>query len=252
MGTYAITGATTGIGAAVREKLQAQGDTVISIDIRDADIVADLATDAGCEAASKALQEKASSGLDGLVPCAGVGPSSPGNVVAALNYTGVVKAVEGAMPLLEKKQGSVVLISSNSIPMKADNEKLCALLLDGKYTEAHEHAKNSDGHANYTGTKKALVLWMRRNCAGWVKRGVRVNAVAPGMTMTRMVQEQFNDPQYKERMEQFRDAIPMGSAEPADIADPIIFLLKGDGRYCCGSLLFVDGGIDALTRQDTF
>ena len=40
--TIVITGATTGIGAALRQRLQQRGDSVINVDIRDADIIADL------------------------------------------------------------------------------------------------------------------------------------------------------------------------------------------------------------------
>lgn len=252
MGTYAVTGGASGIGLAICQALKKRGDDVISIDIRDADIVADLSTPEGCSSAVKELTDKASGGLDGFVPCAGVGSNLPGETVVAINYVAVVKTVEGAMPLLQKNKGSVVLISSTSAPMKEKNEELCALLVAGDYDQAIERSKTMRGNANYAGTKNALVQWMRANCAEWVKKGVRVNAVAPGMTMTALVEAQFKDPEYSELMKQYRDMIPMGTAQPSDIANVIIFLLGKESRYCCGSLLFIDGGIDALTRPDVF
>lgn len=256
MGTYAVTGGANGIGQAVTKALQADGNKVITVDIRDADIVADLSTDEGCANAVAAVIDHpdASGGLDGFVPCAGVGSSGvPGDMLVAINYVAVAKTVEGLMPLLQKKKGNVVLISSTSAAMQDKNEDLCQLLLDKKYEEACALGKKTPGNANYSGTKKALVRWMRRNCGDWYRNGgVRVNAVAPGMTMTALVQAQFDDPEYGELMKQYRDAIPMGTAEPIDIANVILFLLGEKSRYCCGALLFVDGGIDALSRSDIF
>ena len=251
MGTYAVTGGASGIGASVCKALQKHGHDTISIDIRNADINADLSTEAGCQDAIKQLHAKASSGLDGFVPCAGVGTNIPGDTLVAINYVGVVRTTEGAMDLLQKKNGTVVVISSNSITMKYDNSALCEALLDEQYEQAYAIAKKEkNGASNYAGTKKALVFWMRRNCAEWVKKGVRVNAVAPGMTMTPLVQSQFDDPNFADLMEEFRSKIPMGSAKPDDIAKTILFLLGDDSSYCCGSLLFVDGGIEALSRPN--
>lgn len=252
MGIYAITGGASGIGAAVKNLLLERKHSVISIDVREADITADLSTESGCQQAIDILKQKAPSGLDGFVPCAGVGPNISGDILVALNYVGVVRMTEGAMPLLQKKNGSVVLISSNSVPMKVDNKDLCAMLLNGEYDKACKYAKGHDGTANYSGTKKALVFWMRRNCAEWYKQGVRVNAIAPGMTMTPLVQAQFDDVKFKKLMEQFREKIPMGSAQPIDIAKIVLFLLSDESNYCCGSLLFADGGIDAITRPNEF
>jgi NAD(P)-dependent dehydrogenase (short-subunit alcohol dehydrogenase family) len=251
MKTYAVTGGASGIGAAVCQALKAQKHSVISVDLKGADINADLSTESGCADAIKQLESSAASGLDGFVPCAGVGPSAPGELLVALNYVAVAKMTEGLLPLLAKKRGTVVLISSNSAPMPAKNAELCELLIKGDYEQALERGKTEkDGHINYTGTKKALALWMRRNCAEWFKQGVRVNAIAPGMTMTPLVQAQFDDPAFTKRMETFRDSTPMGAAQPEDIAKIILFLLGDDSHYCCGSILFADGGIDALMRPD--
>ena len=76
MGTYALTGGASGIGACLAEKLREQGHSVINVDIRDADIIADLSTPEGRQAAVAGVQERASEGLDGVIPLAGV-PSAP-------------------------------------------------------------------------------------------------------------------------------------------------------------------------------
>jgi len=47
MAVAAVTGSASGIGAAIRARLEAEGDTVIGVDLRDAEVTADLATPAG-------------------------------------------------------------------------------------------------------------------------------------------------------------------------------------------------------------
>ena len=121
MGTFAMTGGATGIGAAVREQLGAAGHQVIVVDIKNADIIADLSTAEGRQAAIAGIREKAPDGLDGFVPCAGVGPSvSPPSLVTRINYFGTTVLVEALKPLVAKKKGCMVLLSSNSAPMGCD------------------------------------------------------------------------------------------------------------------------------------
>ena len=55
MGTYAVTGSASGMGKAVADKLRAEGHTVIGVDIKEADVVADLSTPAGRRSAADAV-----------------------------------------------------------------------------------------------------------------------------------------------------------------------------------------------------
>ena len=74
MRTYAMTGGATGIGAELKRQLLAQGHTVISVDIKEGDIIADLSTQDGRQAAIDGVRELAPDGLDGFIPCAGLPP----------------------------------------------------------------------------------------------------------------------------------------------------------------------------------
>src|SRR5262245_33607455 len=74
MSPVAVTGAASGIGAAVRRRLEDAGGTVIGVDVRDAEVVADLATAAGRAEAVAGVRARAGNRLDGLVACAGLGP----------------------------------------------------------------------------------------------------------------------------------------------------------------------------------
>ncbi len=255
MGTYIITGGATGIGAAVRERLTGEGHQVIVIDLKDADINADLSTAEGVATACDAMRESAPDGLDGFVPCAGVGPHLPPLTVARLNYFGAIATTRAALPLLEKKQAPAVLISSNSAPMtNSRDDKLAAAFLDDDEEGVAKMMEDyKDGTAVYATGKYALGCWMRRNCAEWAKRGVRMNAVAPGMTITPLVEANRQDPRFKELMDEFEDHIPIQRAgQPEEIAAVICFLLGPEASFCCGSVFFIDGGTDTLLRPDIF
>jgi len=77
MAVAAVTGSASGIGAAIRARLESGGDTVIGVDLRDAEVIADLATPAGRAAAVVAVAARAGERLDRLVVCAGFGAHAP-------------------------------------------------------------------------------------------------------------------------------------------------------------------------------
>ena len=108
MGLYAMTGGATGIGNAIKEQLRDQGHKVIVVDIKDADIVADLSTSEGRQAAIDGLNAAAPDGLDGFIPCAGVGPQvSPPSLVAKINYFGALALTQAMRPVVAKKKGAI-------------------------------------------------------------------------------------------------------------------------------------------------
>ena len=63
----------------------------------------------------------------------------------------------------------------------------------------------------------------------------------------------FADEQYGQAMRDFQQILPYGEmASPDMIAEAMLFLLDPASRFVCGSVLFVDGGHDALLRPDEF
>lgn len=251
MGIYAMTGGATGIGAAIRQRLLDNGNQVVVIDIKDADVIADLSSSEGRKNAISAVRAMTTDGLDGLVTCAGLGANVPDpRLIAQVNYFGTVEVVEGFRDLLAARRGAVVLISSNSAPMNQSPD-FVDLLLAGDEGAALRCARDLPTQEVYSGTKQAVARWMRRNVAGYAAQGIRMNAVAPGYTQTPMTEQVENDPTYGEAIREFMASIPVGfPGKPADQAAATSFLLSPEARFVCGSVLYVDGGHDAVFRPD--
>ncbi len=247
-----MTGGATGIGAALKEQLRERGDSVIVVDIKDADVVADLSTAEGREAAITGVAALAPDGLDGFIPCAGLGNHvKPPSLIGAVNYFGAVATVEGLKDLVAQRKGSVLIVSSNSAPMLPVDNPFVEACLAGDETAALGMLE--DGNTAYMGSKRAISTWMRRNVNDYAGAGVRMNAIAPGITRTPLSEGVAGDPELGEAIRQFEEMTPLGgSASPEQIANAMRFLLSSDADFICGAMLFVDGGTDALLRPDSF
>ena len=254
MAIYAMTGGATGIGAELKRQLQAQGDRVISVDIKEGDIVADLSTREGRRAAIDGISEMAPDGLDGFIPCAGLSPvAKPLSLIAQVNYFAVIDTVEGLKELLAMKRGTALLVSSNSAPMVAADDPFVEACLDGDEAAACTEVASRDGHIAYAGSKRAVSAWMRRNVVAYADAGVRLNAVAPGITMTPLTEQVLADEQLGDVMRKFGETVPWGgTAEPRQIANVMRFMLSAEADFVCGAVFFVDGGTDAMLRKDDF
>lgn len=254
MGTYAITGGATGIGAELKRQLQQAGHEVITVDIKEGEVVADLSTPEGRQAAIDGVRELAPGGLDGFIPCAGLPPvAEPLSMIARVNYFAVTATVEGLRDLVAKKNGSVLFVSSNSAPMVPADDAFVQACLSGDEEAACTQVDQRDGHTAYAGSKRAITIWMRRNVVGYAKDGIRLNAVAPGITMTPLTERVLADDEFGDSIRQFSDMVPLGgSAQPVQIANVMRFMLSGEADFVCGSVFFVDGGSDAMLRAEDF
>src|SRR5918995_493934 len=114
MATVVVTGSAGGIGAATASRLVSTGDRGIGVDLRDADVVADLSTAEGRAAMVAGVTEASGGVLDGVVAAAGVN-GKPGELVVSVNYFGAVATLEGLRPLLARgRNASAVAVCSNS------------------------------------------------------------------------------------------------------------------------------------------
>jgi NAD(P)-dependent dehydrogenase (short-subunit alcohol dehydrogenase family) len=163
----------------------------------------------------------------------------------------VCELTECLLPLLKLANGHVVLVASNSASLPGINQDLVQAMLGNNEILTCEVVEKLDGFQAYGGSKQALVRWMRKLTPVWAKEGVRINAVAPGTTQTPLLQAGLDDPLWGDAIRNF--PVPLGGfADPAQIASALAFFLGNDASFCTGSVLFVDGGTDALMRPDQF
>lgn len=262
MKTIAITGAASGIGAATAAQLEREGHKTIGIDLNPADgcsesFTADLASPEGRRAAIDGILERCGGRLDGLVPCAGLSglPDRPGSLLVSLNYFGSIELIDGLHEALAaSEQASVVALCSNSTTTAPNPPlELVEALIAGDETAARAVGDKTGSIAAYPATKMALARWLRARAVKeeWIGRGINLNAIAPGKTMTAMVEEGMNDPILGQHMDKF--PMPIGrNGKPEEIAELICFLLSEKARFIVGSIFFIDGGTDALLRADDF
>jgi NAD(P)-dependent dehydrogenase (short-subunit alcohol dehydrogenase family) len=257
MRTIAITGAASGIGAATAAQLKSEGHRVISVDLHKADIMADLSIPEGRRTAIDGILDACNGTLDGLVPCAGLSglPDRPGSLLVSLNYFGsiqLIKELQGA--LAKSEAASVVGLCSNStttapgLPMK-----LVKALEHGDEAIARDVGDETGSIMAYPATKMALARWLRTHAVAddWIGQGINLNAIAPGKTETAMVAEGRADPLIGKHMDAF--PMPIGrNGRAEEIASLICFLLGPDARFIVGSVIFIDGGTDALFRANDF
>jgi NAD(P)-dependent dehydrogenase (short-subunit alcohol dehydrogenase family) len=243
------------MGAATRAALEADGQRVIGVDRRDADVVADLGTPAGRTKAIATVNAMCDGALDGLVTWAGIPglTSAAGGDLVSVNYFGTVGVAEGLRGCLARSDApAAVLISSNSttaqpgVPMEVTEACLA-----GDEDAARSVADAAGALGTYPATKIAVARWARRHAttAEWAGAGITLNVVAPGAVETPMLQQTREDPVIGPFIDEF--PIPIGrKGQPNELADVITFLLGPQARFFCGAFLIVDGGTDALLRAD--
>lgn len=99
--------------------------------------------------------------------------------------------------------------------------------------------RGSSGLIDYASTKGAIVSFTRSLSSNLVKKGIRVNGVAPGPIWTPLIASSFPG----KKVSVFGSDVPMGRAgEPAEIAPAYLFLASDDGSYITGQFIHPNGG----------
>jgi NAD(P)-dependent dehydrogenase (short-subunit alcohol dehydrogenase family) len=234
--TCIVTGAASGIGRAVAERLTRAGARVIAVD-RDAAGLATLAaaatlvadvTDPETPAALAATR-----GVTSLVNAAGIIRLTALDDVSEDDWDATF-AVNARAPFFLTQAVGRILPSGGAVVNVASGA--------GKTGATVEAAV-------YSATKAAVLSMTRTFAAAWARRGVRVNAVCPGVIETPMNETVLEGIASirgvpREQVELARNAaIPMGRpAAPGEVADVVAFLLSDESGYMTGQSINVTGG----------
>ncbi|GAA1940503.1 SDR family oxidoreductase [Kitasatospora viridis] len=250
-----ITGAASGMGAALAERLRSRGTPVLGVDRESADIDADLGSRAGRRRCVERVRDLAGASLGGLVTCAGVSGHAglPGSEVVSVNYFGTVDVMSGLRPLLAAgPSAAAVAISSIGAAVHPDLDlALVDACLAGDEEKARALADAAGPPNAYVAAKLALIRWARLNAttAEWIGAGVTLNTIAPGLVDTPMVANARRSADGRAVVDGF--GVPAGRAgRPQEVAALAEFLLGGEARYLVGAVLVIDGGTEAASRPD--
>lgn len=233
-----VTGASGGIGRAIRKTLEQRGYEVLGLDLTEGPEAADrhfvldlaaLAADPASQEATLARIEKfTQSGLHLLVnnAAAQVVKSferitiGDWNRTMAVNVTAPFLLIQRFLPALERVKGSVVNISSI-------------------------HANlTKPGFAAYAASKGALTTLTRSLAVELGPRGVRVNAVLPAAIDTPMLREAFEG--NEEGLAKLGEHHPIGRiGRPEEIAGVVAFVGSPEAGFLNGAAIEVNGGIGA-------
>lgn len=229
-----VTGGASGIGAAVVNALVARGRTVTVFDLAPAangvpTEIVDVTDETAVVAAVEAAAQRGGT-ITELVACHGI----RGEFVPALEMS------LDRMRLLYNVHLVGTLSVSREIVRRLHGVP-ASLVFIASTTAYRGWAKQAD-----YGTAKAAVKQLTENLAvEWAPLGVRVNAVAPGHTLTPMVQDMIDNGYDTQPVV---DRTPLGRlASPAEQADAICFLLA-DATYVTGQCVAVDGGWTAVGK----
>jgi NAD(P)-dependent dehydrogenase (short-subunit alcohol dehydrogenase family) len=223
-----ITGAGSGIGAAVARLLAAEGAEVIVADLFPEAVAEELGAQAVVlDVRHEAEVEFAMGDLDVLVNCAGIGsttnaPETTLDIwenVFAVNARGTFLCCKYAIPgMAARGGGSIVNIASVAALVGLRNR------------------------AAYCASKGAVVSLTRALAVDHVADGIRVNAVAPGTVDSPWVRRLVED--VGESLDALRARQPMGRlGTPEEIAEAVAYLAAAE--FVTGSVLVIDGGLTA-------
>lgn len=254
--TYVITGAASGIGATTAQTLREQGHTVIGVDLKDAEVTADLSTHEGRIAAADEAAKLAGGTVDAVIACAGI--AAPIAKTIAINFFGVTEFLTALLPALRASSAPRVAVVSSMASLQTVSAELVDAALAGDEDRALQIAAGLEaqgpeiGYLMYPSSKRALSRWVRRESIGeaWAGSGIPLNAVAPGTVVTPMTAELLATPEGAAMVDQ-AVPMPLNYHQPAQsIADLLIWLAGEQNTHMAGQTIYCDGGADATLRGD--
>src|SRR5690242_5489236 len=223
-----VTGAGSGIGAAVAHRLADDGFDITVADLNPDAVATDLgATALRLDVRDEAQVAQAMDGVEVLVNAAGIGSTAnaPDTTVEvwenvfAVNARGTFLCCKHAIPGMKARGGGVIV-----------NVASVAGLIGLK------------NRAAYSASKGAVIALTRALAVDHVGDGIRVNAVGPGTIDTPWVQRLGTDA--GESLDALRARQPMGRlGTPEEVAEAVLYLTTAE--FATGTILTIDGGLTA-------
>ncbi len=235
-----VTGGGAGIGRATAELFLERGGSVVVADAsadalhwladspRAIPLVADVSDEAGNERMVGAALERWGR-VDAMVLNAGIARRTHWEAddaveaydrIMAVNARGVVLGIRHGAPAIADSGGGAIVVVASTSGVRADPERFA-----------------------YNASKAAAINLARAAALDWGHRGVRVNVLAPGPTMTSILQGGKVTPAH---LEELTRNIPLGRmGTPEEQAEAICFLASPSASFITGAVLMCDGGITA-------
>jgi NAD(P)-dependent dehydrogenase (short-subunit alcohol dehydrogenase family) len=220
-GCAVVTGGTRGIGAAIADRLEADGWDVARLGRADADV-----SDRDAVMAAFARVRVSRGPILALINNAGIRADGLAismdhddwSSVVDTNLTGAFNCTKAALPdMLKARFGRIVNVSS----------------------VVAERA--NPGQANYVAAKAGLLGFTRTVAREMARKGVTCNAITPGFIATDMTAELIQGANGE-----LAGAIPAGRVgQPEEVAAAVSFLVSDEAAYVNGATLSVDGGLGA-------
>lgn len=246
--TIAVTGAASGLGAATAEAIEADGDRVIRVDLREGDITVDLSTREGRTEAVAKIGEAAGDTLDGIVTWAGLGSGSVATLL--VNYFGSVDVIEGVHDLLVRSPQPRVVVTSSRMSLYPADPGLVRQLLEHDLDSIEALGDEPEQSFYYKASKTATAKWMRKNAVApeWGGRGIKINSIAPGLIETPMTRGTLDSPEHARMLLDMHPQAEDVLSQPSEIAAIARFLASPDAGLLVGQCLWADRGTEAIER----
>lgn len=243
-----VTGGESGIGAACAEAFGATGARVAVLFHQDqaaARATADAVRQAGGEAMTMQAQVEDESSVDSAFAAIERqwGPADVLVNSAGLNMSGVTvrdMALAQWRRLIDTDLTGAFLTSRRFLTGRGDASGEGTIL---HISSIHAYAVRAGG-ADYCAAKGGLTNLVETLAIEEAARGIRVNAIEPGMILTPMNAQAQNDAEYRRSLER---NIPMGRAgQASEVADLAVFLASDRARYITGARIVIDGGLSLM------
>lgn len=245
-----VTGAGRGIGEAVVAALVEQGARVLATDLAPEGVTA-LADKYGGQVTARPLDVTDAAAVEALVAEA---ERTLGPLDIAVNVAGILRSSD-VVDLTDEDWAATFAVNTDGVfhVSRSVARRMAGRGLGSIVTVASNAAGiPRAGMAAYAASKAAAVMFTK--CLGLevASRGVRCNTVSPGSTLTDMQralwtastdQEEATRRVIEGDLATHRTGIPLGRiADPADIADAVVFLVSDRARHITMHDLYVDGG----------